>query len=161
LLASPCLGCSVRGACDSGVTISSDVLNLSRHMPAPPDPLPSKPLALRPPSIDLIASVLVRGGGWRNTIKLASFVFDWVMLEGELGREVGIEEFGQSWSERNRRTAYRRLAEFRKAFPECSTPHDLGQWVEAPSQSESDRAATRSLSKPIARVWEPTGHGPP
>jgi hypothetical protein len=122
-------------------------------------PLP-KPPKLRSPTVDLIASVLLAGGGWR-AVKLASFVFDWVMLEGELGREVTPEEFANTWTPRARRTAYRRLAEFRKAFPECSTPHDLGQWVEAPSQSESDRAGTRSLSKPIARVWEPIGHGPP
>jgi hypothetical protein len=64
-----------------------------------------------------------------RTWRLVVFIHEWAMCEAELGERVGIERFGE-WS-RSRRTAYRRLAEFREAFPElgdAGTPSNLIVW---------------------------------
>jgi hypothetical protein len=49
------------------------------------------------------------------------------VAEGELGRRIGIEEFANYWGGGVRRTAYNRLTEFRRLFPEhgpSGTPSD-------------------------------------
>ncbi len=74
----------------------------------------------------------VRRGGYRKGARVASFIHGWAMAEGELGHKLGIEEFGRYWGPGQRRTAYRRMAEFRELFadrlPPGGTPSDLIEW---------------------------------
>ena len=50
-------------------------------------------------------------------MRQVTFIHQWAMAEIEVGHPIGIEEFATNWAE-SRMTAYRRLDEFRKTFPE-------------------------------------------
>jgi hypothetical protein len=69
-------------------------------------------------------------------VRLIYFVNEWISAEREAGgRELGVEEFARDYSRMPVRTVYRRLAQFRAAFPEVGpdgTPHHLIEW-DAPS----------------------------
>lgn len=59
---------------------------------------------------------------------MASFIHGWAVAEGELGRRISMDEFAAYWRGAAPRTAYRRLDEFRRLFPEygpSGTPSDL------------------------------------
>ena len=73
---------------------------------------------------DLLAACVERAGFMKGA-RIAEFIVAWGIAEAELGHEIGIEEFGAWWREKDLRTAYRRLAEMRAAFPEAVSPHDL------------------------------------
>jgi len=79
---------------------------------------------------DLMADC-VSAAGYLNGSKLAIFILLWGQAERDIGHRVGIEEFGE-WCEHQTlsttRTAYRKLALFRSAFPQLgdqATPGDL------------------------------------
>jgi hypothetical protein len=86
----------------------------------------------KPPPIELLNVCVVRRGVWRGAL-LADFVHSWAIAECEAGHKVGIEEYGRSWASVSRRTAYRRLSEFRATFPELgpdAVPGDMIVWRE-------------------------------
>ena len=76
----------------------------------------------------LLEVCLEAAGGDIRAIPKASrvcgFILEWAVVMKRLGHNPGIEEFGKSWkeSEKRQRTANRRLAEFRELFPDESTP---------------------------------------
>ncbi len=119
---------------------------------APVPPRTSISDVLIPPNA-LMAECIGRVGTLRG-FRLASFVNDWVIEERVLGRPVGIEEFAErARSDRSRRTAHRRLVEFRQVFPEFGakgTPHDLlaGEALPAPK--------AREVSRRIVAAYEAT-----
>lgn len=67
---------------------------------------------------------------WRSTnegSKVAALIVMWALALQDLGRdEIGVEEFAQ-WQAQSRMTAYRRLAEFRRLWPEYDTPNELAR----------------------------------
>lgn len=78
-----------------------------------------------------VMSDCVAAAGYLQGPKLAVFILLWGRAERDIGRRVGIEEFGE-WCEHDTlwttRTAYRKLAQFRSAFPqlgEHATPGDV------------------------------------
>ncbi len=65
--------------------------------------------------------------GYRRGARVAEFIGEWEVCVRKHGREVGAEEFVAWWKD-SRATTYRRLVEFREAFPELGlhgTPGDL------------------------------------
>lgn len=90
-----------------------------------------KRISYRPPNA-LIQLVVDRAGIGTETYRLIVFIHEWAMAEAERGERIGIEWFA-AWSPGSNRTAYRRLAEFRQAFPELGdtgTPSDMIVWRE-------------------------------
>lgn len=58
---------------------------------------------------------------------MAEFIAEWEICVRQVGRDVGVEEFAAWWRD-SRATTYRRLGEFREAFPELGEhgkPDDL------------------------------------
>jgi hypothetical protein len=71
--------------------------------------------------------VCVDRAGWRQGPRIAQFVTEWEVCVRKNGGPISTDEFASWWHE-SRPTAYRRLAEFRVAFPELGEhafPHDL------------------------------------
>jgi hypothetical protein len=71
----------------------------------------------------LVGACIARAG-WRRGPRIALFMGEWALVEHEAGRELGMEEFVEL-APMSRATAYRRVQEFRDAFPELgpgSTP---------------------------------------
>jgi hypothetical protein len=79
---------------------------------------------------------------------MVEFVQSWAIAEHEIGRPITIEEYCDWWREGSRSTAYRRLAEFREAFPGLDWPSNALVWP----KSRADRVAPQSALKPSARL---------
>lgn len=74
--------------------------------------------------------VFARVGMGTDAWRLVVFVHEWAMAEAQLGERIGVERFA-AWSSDSTRTAYRRLADFREAFPELGehgTPSNMIVW---------------------------------
>lgn len=50
--------------------------------------------------------------------RIAEFVITWTVATDALGHEPTVEQVAEWWRERHTRTLYRRLHDFRAAFPE-------------------------------------------
>ncbi len=87
-----------------------------------------------------------------RALRLASFVNDWLIEERAVGHALYFEEFARrARSTGSRRTAHRRLIEFRAAFPEFGakgTPHDVLAGEALPERK------ARELSLRIAEAYE-------
>ena len=61
----------------------------------------------------------IRKGG-----RVCEFILEWTIATRALGHDPSVSEFGRWWkqSEKQQRTAWRRLEEFRQLFPEEDTP---------------------------------------
>lgn len=59
--------------------------------------------------------------GYRRGARLAEFIAEWEVCVRSYNRDVTSEEFAAWWKD-SRATTYRRLAEFREAFPQLG-PH--------------------------------------
>ena len=80
----------------------------------------------------LIGACIARAG-WRKGPRLAQFIGEWALAEHAEGKQLGPEDFVAWWREGSRMTAYRRLGEFRQAFPELgpeATPTLIATAVE-------------------------------
>lgn len=76
--------------------------------------------------IELLALCVDRRGFVRGAL-LAEFITEWELAVRSHGGPVGVEEFAHWWKD-SPSTAYRRLRDFRKTFPELGeqgTPNDL------------------------------------
>lgn len=87
---------------------------------------------------------------WSSTgeaSKVASVVVLWALALDELDvDELGPEAFSE-WAAESRATVYRRLAEFRRLWPEYETPNELARQVVAAARA---RGGKFSPSLPIA-----------
>ena len=86
-----------------------------------------------------MAIVVDRTGWGLTSMRQVTFIHQWAMAEGELGHRIGIEEFGAVWGQ-SVRTAYRRLDEFRRLFPEYGPegkPDALYTW-RSPAAAEPE-----------------------
>jgi hypothetical protein len=75
----------------------------------------------------LILEECIRRQGFRRGAMVAEFITEWEVWLRSAGQDGGVEEFAQWWKD-SPRTAYRRLANFRAAFPELgkqATPSAL------------------------------------
>ncbi len=100
---------------------------------------------LRPPNA-LVQAVAAREGLTMRSWRLITFVHEWARCEAEAGERIGIERFAE-WTVDSRRTAYGRLAEFRKIFPEYSTPSDMIRWpAPAPAPELWDRIEWQAVA---------------
>lgn len=80
--------------------------------------------------------------------QVCEFILEWTLATKALGHDPGIEEFGRWWkqSEKEQRTAYRRLALFRELFPDEGTPKRFAALIiEA-------KAARRVELSPLTRL---------
>lgn len=97
----------------------------------------------------LIGSCVQRAGYVKGA-RIAEFVTAWVVAEALQGRPLdGPEEFAREWRG-NRRTAYRRLAEFRSAFPEfgpAGVPSQLAKSDLASAEEIADRVRARQAGE--------------
>jgi ferric-dicitrate binding protein FerR (iron transport regulator) len=80
------------------------------------------------PPVSLLELCFIRAGGSTRSIaktaRVCEFIMAWVFVANELEREPSTSEFARWWkmTEKEERTAWRRLAEYRELFPEYSTP---------------------------------------
>lgn len=88
--------------------------------------------------MDLISAVqpemvrdCIKRAGWHKGPPVAKFIAEWAIAEGEYGRRIGPDDFVEWWREGRRTTVYRRLREFRAAFPELGAAGLPGELVEA------------------------------
>lgn len=70
-----------------------------------------------------LISLCVERLGYRRGVRVAEFIGEWELCVRSTGGLVGAEEFA-AWWEASASTAYRRLVEFRAAFPELG-PHGV------------------------------------
>lgn len=74
---------------------------------------------------ETVSTRLVRALGWRRATVVLSFVMVWSMFRELYDRDPeSIDELATE-IERERTTVFRWQADFRRAFPEFSTPGDL------------------------------------
>jgi hypothetical protein len=77
--------------------------------------------------------------------RVAAFVALWGAAMVDLDTEdLGIEAYAR-WASESRRTAYRRLADFRVLWPEYETPNELGRLVAAQVRERGKRPDPASL----------------
>ena len=77
--------------------------------------------------LDLVAVCIARAGGLRAGRRMAQFITEWEVAVRANGGPVSADDFAGYWRE-SRMTSFRRLAEFRNAFPELGPqafPHAL------------------------------------
>lgn len=65
-----------------------------------------------------LLEVCVARAGMAKGARIAEFVITWAIATDALGHEPTVEEVAEWWRERTPRTLYRRLHDFRAAFPE-------------------------------------------
>ena len=85
---------------------------------------------------------------WKAThlgANVTAFVVEWAMALDELDvDELGLERFA-GWSSLSRRTAYRRLDDFRRVWPEHDTPNELARLVLAEARRHGEQPSPRVL----------------
>lgn len=75
----------------------------------------------------MVLSLCVDRAGYRAGSRVAQFIFEWELVVRSTGGPIRAEEYS-AWWKIGATTGYRRLAEFRAAFPELGEhgmPHDL------------------------------------
>jgi hypothetical protein len=82
--------------------------------------------------------------------RLCEFVVCWAIATEDLGHDPAVTEFAAWWKEASTRTAYKRLAAFRKAFPEYDTPAPLSGPVVARVRLSRDASPAAYLNTPLA-----------
>jgi hypothetical protein len=101
------------------------------------------PAGLVPPR-ELLVACLERAG-YRGGMRLALFIHSWATVEADRGHRINPEEFGDYWGHGTKRTAYNRLDEFRRAFPELgpkALPGDIIVWPDGvPTKAAIDADA--------------------
>jgi hypothetical protein len=90
---------------------------------------------------ELLAECVTRAG-WLRGPRIASYAAQWAILQADLHREPTSDEFGAYW-EISRRTAFRRLSEFREAFPELGPDATPSVVVQATRGTGPARASAR------------------
>jgi hypothetical protein len=74
-----------------------------------------------------VLALCVNRGGYRRGRKIAQFIAEWELAVRSNGAAIEVADFAEYWGD-HLATAYRRLAEFREAFPELGEhgkPDDL------------------------------------
>jgi hypothetical protein len=74
-------------------------------------------MKVRADSRTAVLGVCVERGGYLRGARVAQFIFEWEVAVRALKRDITAEEFADWWKV-GATTAYRRLAEYRKLFPE-------------------------------------------
>jgi len=91
----------------------------------------------KPPQ-PLMQLVYARTGLGKALLRQVTFIHMWAMAEQEAGHRLTAEEYAITWAE-SRTTAYRRLEEFRRVFPELGPhgkPDALYVWRERATEPE-------------------------
>lgn len=68
-----------------------------------------------------LLELCVDRGGLRKGVRVCSFIIEWGICAGAMGREPTVVEFRDWWNAKNR-TVWHRLAEFRGIFDTDETP---------------------------------------
>jgi len=76
---------------------------------------------LRSDRLPTLLELCVDRGGLLKGMRICSFIIEWSMCAGALGREPLVVEF-RDWWKANDRSTWRRLAEFREMFDTDATP---------------------------------------
>ena len=77
----------------------------------------------------------------RKGAQVCEFILEWTYATKALGHDPGIDEFGKWWkhSDKEQRTAWLRLKEFRQLFPDEKTPARFADLIiEAKENRELD-----------------------
>jgi hypothetical protein len=87
-----------------------------------------------------VIDICIQRAGLRRGPFIAEFIATWAIYDAERersGQAPSVDAFSMWWRERTPRSAYKRLASFREAFPEYSTPSDMAvATVTAPEMAE-------------------------
>lgn len=88
------------------------------------------------------------GGGWsdvRRGARVAELIVEWAIAREELGRDFTVSEFSRWWrhTDREQRTAWRRLREFRELFPEYDTPDVIAAEIVAKGHGRGELTTVR------------------
>jgi hypothetical protein len=76
---------------------------------------------------------------------VTAFIVEWAMALDELQvDELGLERFG-AWSAMSIRTAYRRLDDFARLWPEYDSPNELARLVLAEARRRGERPSPQVL----------------
>jgi len=100
----------------------------------------------------LEACVEATGGDLRSVPKatrVCEFILEWAMATEALGREPSVREFGKWWkqSEKEQRTAWLRLKEFRQLFPDEDTPRGFSaRMIEAEAGQKVELSALTRIA---------------
>ena len=109
-------------------------------------PVPPLNTFVFPP--ELIAFMATRAGV-RRAFKVGALLVEWGMCVDKLGREPSAEDF-QAWAKESRATWYRRMSDFRRVWPEDSTPHRVWLWLQ-----EQQAPADAPAPDPAVTPWRP------
>jgi hypothetical protein len=85
-------------------------------------------------------------------MRVCEFIVLWTIAERELGHEPSFTEFSKWWrhTEKESRTAWNRLAEFKELFPEYDSPHALAKQLLRRSDAKLSRDDGAALmSRPL------------
>src|SRR5665811_1076497 len=100
----------------------------------------------------LAVCVEATGGDLRSVPKatrVCEFILEWTMATRALGHEPSVREFGKWWkqSEKEQRTAWLRLKEFRELFPDEDTPRGFSaKIIEAKAEQGLELSALTRLA---------------
>lgn len=89
----------------------------------------------KPPTT--LLDYLIAAGGIRKGMRVATFVAQWTIAQSALEREPSVDEAAAWWKE-ERRTWYRRLAEFRELLPQLDSPASIAADVIADEHGRAD-----------------------
>jgi hypothetical protein len=104
-----------------------------------------------------IGSYLVRTLGWRGAARVSRLITAWALGEAMTGTSFRTldgfleSEWNRTAAEYPRATLYRDLKDFRKAFPDYSTPADLVEAIPTLRRA-AKREDAASLSAAVFRV---------
>jgi hypothetical protein len=102
---------------------------------------------------EALAIVLARQVGFRNSMKVLTFITAWGIVYESLGRAPSVEEYADWWKE-SYPTAYREQKLFREAMPGQDTPTELWEQVRAQvrgkSKKDKDMVAAKLATMQIA-----------
>ena len=96
---------------------------------------------------EALAIVIARRVGFRNSMKVLTFITAWGIVYESLGRApASVEEYADWWKE-SYPTAYREQKLFREAMPGHDTPTELWEEVRAQVRGKSKRDLDLAAAK--------------